>query len=44
MRPAFLAIVSGWTLRTDIDDLTDRIERAAILHFTYPSATTGAWG
>lgn len=29
MRPGFLAIVDGWSLVDDFDDLTDRIERAA---------------
>jgi hypothetical protein len=30
MREAFREIVSGWTLIDGIDDLTDRIERAAV--------------
>jgi hypothetical protein len=29
MRDGFREIVSGWTLHDGIDDLTDRIERAA---------------
>lgn len=29
LRPAFEEIVSGWMLITGLDDLTDRIERAA---------------
>lgn len=29
MRPEFLAIVAGWSLVDDFDDLTDRIERSA---------------
>lgn len=29
MRPEFLAIVDGWSLVDDFDDLTDRIERSA---------------
>jgi hypothetical protein len=30
MREGFREIVSGWTLIAGIDDLTDRIERAAV--------------
>jgi hypothetical protein len=29
MREGFLAIVDGWSLVDDFDDLTDRIERSA---------------
>lgn len=29
VRPEFREIVSGWMLRDDLGDLTDRIERAA---------------